>query len=72
MLYWDSLSHMAKPLFKRVYACTFTSIPSMCIRTVHALIRLCECAGSSEPSLFTYAIFTIRTSDSLNEGLPIK
>ena len=32
---------------------------SMCKRTVHALTRLCECAGSSEPSLFAYAICTI-------------
>ena len=39
--------------------CSFTSISSLCIRTVHALTRLCECAGSSEPSLFAYAIFTI-------------
>ena len=36
-----------------VYQC-----PNLCVRLVKALLRLCECADLSVPSLLVYAIST--------------
>ena len=38
---------------------SFVCFYSLCVRTAMALVRLRECAGSPEPSLFAYAISTI-------------
>ena len=38
-----------------------------CVRTAMALVRLCECADSPEPSLVTYVVSTIISLVGLNE-----
>ena len=37
----------------------FVYFHTLCVRTAKALVRLCRCAGSPEPSLVAYVISTI-------------
>ena len=37
---------------------SFIYVHSFCMQAIKALVRLCICAGSSEPSLVAYAIST--------------
>ena len=42
-----------------IFVRTLRLLPFLCVRTAKALVRLCGCAGSPEPSLVAYVISTI-------------